>query len=367
MKRLPVLVLLLSCGTPPGVEDAGMEDVDAGGLDAGERDAGEHDAGAPDSGSIDAGPADSGTADAGIPDAGIPDAGIPDAGIPDAGIPDAGPPPPTCTANGIPGTCLDVSVCTGTRQPTPGLCPGPANIQCCTPRYANSCDPNVRPEPNAGLTEDAPDSGCPGGMVQVSTFCIDRYEASLDEVLQDGGTRPWSPFHNPGTTRVRARSLRGATPQGYISGLQAADACLEAGKRLCTDAEWLRACRGPGALTYPYGSTRMPGVCNDARSVHPAIELYGTSASWIYSHIDSPCLNQLDAGLLPTAAKSGCLTAEGLHDMMGNLHEWTADPAGTFRGGFYVDTVINGNGCLYVTTAHTTSHWDYSTGFRCCL
>jgi len=26
--------------------------------------------------------------------------------------------------------------------------------------------------------------------------------------------------------------------------------------------------------------------------------------------------------------------------MMGNLHEWTADPAGTFRGGFYVDTKV---------------------------
>ena len=35
-------------------------------------------------------------------------------------------------------------------------------------------------------------------------------------------------------------------------------------------------------------------------------------------------------------------------------------------GGFYVDTQINGNGCLYATTAHDTGHWDYSTGFRCC-
>ena len=51
---------------------------------------------------------------------------------------------------------------------------------------------------------------------------------------------------------------------------------------------------------------------------------------------------------------------------MGNLHEWTADPSGTFRGGFYVDTTINGPGCLYATTAHDTGHWDYSTGFRCC-
>jgi hypothetical protein len=51
---------------------------------------------------------------------------------------------------------------------------------------------------------------------------------------------------------------------------------------------------------------------------------------------------------------------------MGNLHEWTADPNGTFRGGFYADTAINGEGCLYATTAHNRSHWDYSTGFRCC-
>jgi hypothetical protein len=52
--------------------------------------------------------------------------------------------------------------------------------------------------------------------------------------------------------------------------------------------------------------------------------------------------------------------------MMGNLHEWTSDAAGTFRGGFYVDTVVNGNGCLYRTTAHDTAYSDYSTGFRCC-
>ena len=51
---------------------------------------------------------------------------------------------------------------------------------------------------------------------------------------------------------------------------------------------------------------------------------------------------------------------------MGNLHEWIDDPAGTFKGGFYVDTVINGEGRLYTTTAHNVYHFDYSTGFRCC-
>jgi formylglycine-generating enzyme required for sulfatase activity len=155
-------------------------------------------------------------------------------------------------------------------------------------------------------------------------------------------------------------------PAGYIDQLQAGAACTEAGKRLCTDNEWLRACQGPGMTTYPYGNTREPGVCNDARAVHPAVELYGTSASWIFSELDCPCLDELDAGLARTGQHSGCVTAEGAYDMMGNLHEWTADPNGTFRGGYFVDTVLNGNGCLYVTTAHAASYWDYSTGFRCC-
>jgi len=355
MRRALVLAgFLVACGPPPVVNDAGeLVEPDSGtvesdaGLDAG-----------PDAGSTDAG-LDAGEADAGLPDAGLPDAGMMDAGAGDAGV--------FCNAGGLPGTCMDVSLCTGTRMPTAGLCPGPTSVQCCTPRYTNSCDPNVDPVPNAGLVSSPGDGGCLlPGMVRVTTFCIDRYEASILEVLDGGATRPWSPYWNPGTRVLRAQSVAGAVPQGYVTQLQAAAACAGAGKRLCTDAEWLRACRGSTSTTYPYGNTRLPGVCNDARSVHPAIELYGTSASWIYSHIDSPCLNQLQPGLDRTGANPGCVTEDGLFDMMGNLHEWTADPNGTFRGGFYVDTVINGNGCLYATTAHAVTHWDYSTGFRCC-
>lgn len=349
---LLAVLAALGCGGP-AEPDGGAEDGgDVGGPDGGDAGAGDRDSGSPDSGQPDGGATDGGTSDSGTPDAGAPDAGTPDAGLP-------------CTANNIPGRCLDLSECIDTRTPTAGLCPGPANIQCCTPRTAVACDWNARLQPNTGLTEPPGDGGCPGGMLRVDTFCIDRYEAALEE-LTDAGPRPWSPYFNPGTARVRAVSLPGAVPQGYISGLQAAAACAEAGKRLCADAEWLRACRGPSSFIYPYGNTRLAGVCNDARAVHPAVELYGTSAGWIYSHIDSPCLNQLDGGLARTGAYAGCVSAEGLHDLMGNLHEWTADPNGTFRGGFYVDTQLNGNGCLYVTTAHATSHWDYSTGFRCC-
>ena len=197
---------------------------------------------------------------------------------------------PACSVAGVAGTCEDVSDCDGGRISTPGHCPGPANIQCCTAVAgagpSASCDPAHRPTPNAGLTEAPGDAGCPAGMARVGSFCIDRYEASLVLVDDSGPIGSWSPFHSPGTARVRAQSIAGAVPQGYIDGNEAAAACREAGKRLCTDTEWLAACRGSANRTYPYGHTRASGRCNDARSQHPAVERFGTSADWIWSRLD---------------------------------------------------------------------------------
>ncbi|MBI2897888.1 MAG: SUMF1/EgtB/PvdO family nonheme iron enzyme [Deltaproteobacteria bacterium] len=277
----------------------------------------------------------------------------------DSGVP--------CEVDGVSGECIDVSDCTGDRSPTPGHCPGPAEIQCCTRRSGGECDPAAHPLPNEGLVEEEGQDGCPGGMLRVGEFCIDRFEASLELVEPPGAESSWSPYWNPGEERVRAVSIRGAVPQAYVSGRQAGSACEEAGKRLCTDDEWLRACQGPAGATYPYGDERVDGVCNDSRAQHPAVEYFGTAEDWIWSELDHPCLDQLPESLDPAGENDGCVTAEGAFDMMGNLHEWTADPDGTFRGGFFVDTVVNGEGCLYRTTAHDSSYWDYSTGFRCCV
>ena len=82
--------------------------------------------------------------------------------------------------------------------------------------------------------------------------------------------------------------------------------------------------------------------------------------------MNDPQLNRLANSLDPTGANPACVSAEGVYDLHGNLHEWVADPDGTFRGGFYVDAKINGEGCSYRTTAHGRRYHDYSTGFRCC-
>lgn len=196
---------------------------------------------------------------------------------------------------------------------------------------------------------------CPAGMAHVEDTCIDRWEAHLEG---------HSPYAVPAAGV--ARTGPDVVPQGHISGDVAAAACAAAGKRLCTSAEWLRACRGPASRVYPYGSAYVPSACNEGRRAHPVIELFGDSADWSMRQMNDPRLNQLPGTVDPTGTNPVCLSAEGVYDLHGNLHEWVADPEGTFRGGFYVDAEINGEGCLYRTTAHGRTYHDYSTGFRCC-
>jgi sulfatase modifying factor 1 len=235
-----------------------------------------------------------------------------------------------------------------------------------------ACDESARPTPNDGIVEPAGLDGCPPGMARIDDIgtCMDRWEAHL--VVGDGSmSSPFAPFSPyfpvDGDEPAVARSAPNAVPQAYVSGVMAASACANAGKRLCTDVEWTRACRGASDRVFPYGDEREPGVCNDARDAHPAVEYFGTSASWIWSELGNPCIGQQHDTVERTGAHAECVDDSGrFFDLMGNLHEWIDDPAGTFRGGFYVDTALNGPGCLYRTTAHSTTHWDYSTGFRCC-
>ena len=229
---------------------------------------------------------------------------------------------------------------------------------------AFACTAADQPQPNAGIAAETGSGGCAAGMVRVDAFCIDRYEAALIDDSAAGA--PWSPYLNPAATPVHAISAQSAVPQGYISEVQASAACVAAGKRLCTDVEWLRACRGPSSTTYPYGNSHIAGACNDVRATNPVLDYFGAGATFDATELNHPCLNQLRPGLSRAGAQAACTGPEGVFDMAGNLDEWTSDPAGTFRGGDYVDDTLNGSGCLYTTTAHDAGYHDYRTGFRCC-
>ncbi len=210
------------------------------------------------------------------------------------------------------------------------------------------------PPPTSAIDTGGP---CPAGMGSVDgAFCIDRWEAAIEE---------WSAFEVP-NGEAPAISEPGIQPQGYVSGELGQLACELAGKRLCDAEEWLRACQGPDADPYPYGDTYDPSACNDTRSEHPMISLFGSEVDWSTAQMNDPRINQQRDTVADGGAFPACVSAYGVFDLHGNLHEWVSDPNGTFKGGFYMDAVLNGPGCSYTTTAHSFDYHDYSTGFRCC-
>jgi formylglycine-generating enzyme len=220
-----------------------------------------------------------------------------------------------------------------------------------------------RPLPMNGL--------CPANMASIDDrFCVDKYEASLVEVMDSGEERPF-PFYMPVENhRVRAVSEKGVYPQGYISGREAAKACKASGKRLCKPQEWKTACKGPDKLQYGYDNKRSPGTCNDnGRSPIGFYFMANIQDGTAFSSpkiMNDPQLNQLPGTLAETGSHDGCSNGYGVYDMVGNIHEWVDDPAGTFQGGYYLDVEKNGEGCGYRTDAHENWYHDYSTGFRCC-
>jgi formylglycine-generating enzyme required for sulfatase activity len=210
-------------------------------------------------------------------------------------------------------------------------------------------------------------------MALVPGACIDRYEGSLVELTAQG-EKLWP--HNlilVGGRTYKAVSAAGRKPQAYISADQAAAACSQAGKRLCSIKEWVKACQGPLNTQYPYGGTYQAGVCNehshDAKHVSPMFKLFGQKPSWDMAEMNDPRLDTLPDTVAPAGSFSGCTNGYGVYDMVGNVHEWTADRAGSrgmFKGGYFNEAEINGPGCRYTTSAHGASYHDYSTGFRCC-
>jgi hypothetical protein len=136
----------------------------------------------------------------------------------------------------------------------------------------------------------------------------------------------------------------GAIPLASVTRDEAAALCEEDGKRLCTELEWERACKGPHNHTYEYGDRYRPAVC-------------GTG---------------VDPRMLPSGLRVACVSDFGVRDMHGSLWEWTASPWGRGTKGDRV-AVRGGNGSageLVGRCANASSRRpdDKSgvLGFRCC-
>lgn len=243
---------------------------------------------------------------------------------------------------------------------------------------------------------------CPAEMARVGNYCIDRWEMHTVDATTG---EPLSPYYPPepkllsfvheywmseqsrmGPERARrfplpevpdvqrgefaplARSAPDVVPQAYLTYFSARTACARAGKRLCSEEEWTRACRSAQGTKHPYGEQFELGRCNVFRQVHPAHELHGNSS---VGHLD-PRLNLVwEDGKRPLLEKTGtreaCVArfqADLIYDLVGNLDEWIEDPEGVFVGGFYARPTRSG--CEARVDNHVPQYTDYSLGARCC-
>ncbi|MEM9694363.1 MAG: SUMF1/EgtB/PvdO family nonheme iron enzyme, partial [Myxococcota bacterium] len=119
------------------------------------------------------------------------------------------------------------------------------------------------------------------------------------------------------------------------------------------------------------GKERQPKRCND-QGFSAFQKFFGAKgeeapqSAYSFDNLNDRRLNREPGTLAPSGKFRRCKNSYRAYDMVGNLHEWTAAPRGTFRGGYYLDVTQHGPGCDYKTTAHSPKYHDYSTGFRCC-
>ncbi|REJ75167.1 MAG: hypothetical protein DWQ36_06365 [Acidobacteria bacterium] len=139
-------------------------------------------------------------------------------------------------------------------------------------------------------------------MIPVGGVCIDKYEASVwsqpDGGIQYGVATDDYPCADDGQDcfgLIYARSVPGVQPSAFITWFQAQQALANAGKRLPSNAEWQMAVAG----------TPDTGGVDDG----------GTTCN----------TDDLEPGVASTGSRSGCVSAFGHHDMVGNLAEWVAD------------------------------------------
>jgi hypothetical protein len=136
----------------------------------------------------------------------------------------------------------------------------------------------------------------------------------------------------------------GAIPKTGMNRDEAAALCTTQDKRLCTELEWERACKGPGNTTYEYGETYRAAEC-----------LMGQSGR-----------------LAPSGLRVACRSTFAVHDMHGGPWEWTASTwrrgpgprYGVARGGNSDAGELVGRCANAMAVAPSTRRPDI--GLRCC-
>jgi formylglycine-generating enzyme required for sulfatase activity len=163
-----------------------------------------------------------------------------------------------------------------------------------------------------GSNEDKEGSSYPQQKINLPAFWIDKYEATntefLDFAIKTGYSgegakegKDWRQFFTPDKAHY---------PVVYITWNDAEAYCKSLGKRLPTEEEWEKAARGTDGRKYPWGD------------------------KW-----DASKSNTYEASLRNPAAvgQYDDVSPYGVHDMLGNVQEWTGSWFKGYKGTLYKD------------------------------
>lgn len=140
-------------------------------------------------------------------------------------------------------------------------------------------------------------------------------------------------------------------PRNQVTWTQAKQWCEADGARLCMTSEWNFACEGEEMRPYPYGWERDATACN--------IDIM-TGLGKIGHLVDHRT---------PASAHPRCVSPFGVHDMSGNVQEWTtldgAAPGARelLKGSWWIP---GQNACRSTQPGHGASYGGTETGYRCC-
>ncbi len=184
----------------------------------------------------------------------------------------------------------------------------------------------------------AAEGGCPEGMkaVQAGAFKMgtppgDQMMAFDEKALTSVEVGPYciDIFEYP--------NKRGAPPMAAVGWADAKRLCESTGKRLCSEAEWEKACKGPTSTKWPYGSGFDANACNtedesgDPRAVAPA------------------------------GKYARCRSGFGVQDLSGNVSEWTAEKL--IKGGSFASSDY---AVRCSARKNSGGSKNSEVGFRCC-
>jgi formylglycine-generating enzyme len=203
---------------------------------------------------------------------------------------------------------------------------------------ATSTPPAPTAAASAATAPAGPTASIPAGKLVAGTACGDHPRLPAEELAGeavDMGAFDIDAYPYPDDPS--------SPPLTGVSRDEATKLCEARGRRLCTELEWERACKGPANTRYEYGDRFDPKACPTGHGAAPA----------------------------PSAFEK-CASGFGVHATHGFAWEWTAgdwkrgkeEGKGVLRGGFgnqpYAHMRCSG------AREENPAAKDRSVGFRCC-